>query len=131
MILADTSLWIEFLRGTDSRACTFVREHVGLDLAATEPVLMELLAGSRPGAQADRVDQLLRAQSWCHIDPVLDFRGAADVFHAARSAGRQPRALTDCLIAAIALRLGITLAHRDTDYAAIAATTGLRTIDLR
>lgn len=131
MILADTSVWIEFLRGTDTPATEFVRSHLGNDLATTEPVLMELLAGTRPGSQTDQVERLLLSQHWCRIEAAIDYRGAVDVFHAARAAGTQPRALQDCLIAAIALRHGVQLAHRDSDYQQLAAVTDLSVIDLR
>lgn len=131
MTLVDTSCWIEYLRGTQSRASAYVRDHIGVDLVTSEPVMMELLAGARRGPQCDRIERLLLSQTWQHVEPALDYRGAVDVFHAARSAGRQPRALTDCLIAAVALRAGTAVAHRDADFEHIAAATGLMTVDLR
>lgn len=130
-VLVDTSVWIEFLRGTDSAATTFARGRMGDDLATTEPVLMELLAGAAPGRQLDAAERLLRGQIWISVDPRLDYRGAVDVFHAARSTGHQPRALADCLIAAIALRERLPVAHRDSDFEWIALATDLSTIDLR
>lgn len=131
MILLDSSVWIEYLRGTTASATGFVREHVGVDVATTEPILMELLAGARPGAQATRIERLLLSQQWCTVEPALDYHGAADVFHAARATGHAPRSLQDCLITAVALRHGVPLAHRDKDFARIADATGLDVIDLR
>ncbi|MGC5629116.1 type II toxin-antitoxin system VapC family toxin [Georgenia sp. Z1344] len=131
MILVDTSVWIEFLRGTTTPATEFVRDHLGSDLATTEPVMMELLAGTRAGRRTEQVERLMLSQHWCRVDPTLDYRGAVDVFHAARAAGTKPRALQDCLIAAIALRHGARLAHRDVDYEHLARATGLEVIDLR
>lgn len=129
--LVDTSAWIEFLRGTASPATEFVRRSVGRELASSEPIMMELLAGATPGRRTNDVEQLLLSQTWLKVDPALDYRGAVDVFQASRSAGHQPRALQDCLIAAIALRHGVRVAHRDVDYEHIAKATGLQTIDLR
>lgn len=129
--LVDTSVWIEFLRGTPSPATEFVRQHVGRSIATTEPILMELLAGARPGRRTNEIERLLFSQSWLGVEPGLDYRGAVDVFHSTRSTGHQPRSLQDCLIAALALRRGVTLAHRDADYERIADATGLQTIDLR
>lgn len=52
MTLVDTSVWVDFLRGTASAATEYVREHVGRGLATCAPVLMELLAGAAAGPQA-------------------------------------------------------------------------------
>ena len=131
MTLVDTSVWIDFLRGTATPAAAFVREHLGGDLATTEPVLTELLAGARPGPQADRIEGLLLSQRWHRVEPTLDYRGAVDVYRAARAAGRQPRGLTECLIAAVALRAGAQVASRDVDFVRIAGATGLTVLDLR
>ncbi|HHW84455.1 MAG TPA: PIN domain nuclease [Actinomycetales bacterium] len=129
--LVDTSVWIEFLRGTPTTATEYVRREIGRGVATTEPVLMELLAGARAGRQAAEIERLLLGQEWLGIEPGLDYRGATDVFHAARDAGHPPRSLQHCLIAAIGLRNGVPVAHRDADYEQIAAATGLATIDLR
>ncbi len=131
MILVDTSAWIEFLRGVDGPAAGFVREHVGRDLLTTEPVLMELLAGAASGAPTHRLERLLLSQDWLRVEPGLDYRGAVEVYHACRDGGHPIRALNDCLVAAIALRAGVTVAHRDRDFEHIAATTGLTVVDLR
>ncbi|WP_165962641.1 type II toxin-antitoxin system VapC family toxin [Occultella glacieicola] len=131
MILVDTSVWIEFLRGTASTATAFVRDRLGSDLATTEPVLMEVLAGTRRGAQTEQVERLLLSQHWLRVDPTVDYRGAVEVFQHARAAGHQPRALQDCLIAAVALRHGATLAHRNDDYERLSSAVGLTVLDLR
>lgn len=131
MTLVDTSVWVEFLRGTDSAATRYVREHLGSDLHTTEPVLMEVLAGARQGASTVRLERLLLSQLWARTEPALDDRGAVDIFHACRSIGRPIRSLNDCLIAAVALRTGIPVAHRDADFEHIAAVTGLTVVDLR
>lgn len=131
MTLVDTSVWIEFLRGTGSPAAAYVRTRIGVDLAVCEPVAMELLAGARPGAQAASIERLLAAQEQVALDAVLDHRGAVDVYWATRSTGHQPRSLIDCLVAALTLRAGVPVAHRDIDYEHIGRATGLATIDLR
>lgn len=127
----DTSVWVEFLRGTDGPATSFVRDHIGIDLATSEPILMELLAGAATGRQTERAERLLLGQHWLRVEPALDYRGAVQVFQAARATGHQPRSLQDCLVSAVALRCQVAVAHRDADYERIAAATGLATIDLR
>lgn len=130
-VLVDTSVWIEFLRGTGSPAHLFVRERLGVSLATSEPILMELLAGAATGPQTAAAERLMLGQHWVQVQPALDYRAAVDVYQAARATGHQPRSLQDCLIAAIALRTRTPVAHRDADYAHIAAVTGLEVVDLR
>lgn len=131
LTLVDTSVWVEFLRATGSPAHLFARQHLGGPLATTETVLLELLAGAASGPQTDRAERLLLGLGWLPVHPGLDYRAAVDIFQAARGAGHQPRSLQDCLIAAVALRNGARLAHRDGDYEHIAAVTGLSVVDLR
>ena len=132
MTLVDTSVWVEFLRATPTRATVFVRERLGgSELGTTEPVLMELLAGARPGEHTTRLERLLLSQVWYRLHPALDHRGAVDVYQSTRATGHQPRSLQDCLIAAVALRHGVAVAHRDADFERMGAATGLQTLDLR
>lgn len=129
--LVDSSVWIEFLRGTASSATSYVREHVGVSILTTEPIMLELLAGARQGAASTGIERLLDSQAWLRVEPGLDYRGAVDVFHATRAIGHPPRSLQDCLIAAIALRAAVLVVHRDGDFEHIASATGLVTLDLR
>ena len=132
MTLVDTSAWVDFLRATSSRATTYLRDHLGdPGLGTTEPVLMELLAGARAGAHTTRLERLLLSQSWYRVQPALDYRGAVDIYQATRATGYSPRSLQDCLIAAVALRHDRAVAHRDVDFAYIAAATGMKMVDLR
>lgn len=130
MILVDTSVWVDYLRDAPTPAATFVAERIGAELATSEPILMEVLAGARPVHTA-RIERLLHSQHWCQVETDLDFRGAADVYQATRATGHRPRSLLDCLIAAVALRRHVAVAHRDGDFGRIAAATGLEVVDLR
>ena len=128
MILVDSSVWIEILRGTDAGQVRSVLTDRADDLAITEPVLGEVLAGAR---DAHAVEQRLAALPLRRMNPGLDYRAAASLYRATRRTGVTVRNLTDCLIAAIALRHGDTLAHRDADFEALASVSGLATLDLR
>ena len=60
MILADSSAWVAFLRGTGSAAATRLRELAGTgDLASTAIVMMEVLAGARDDSHALALRRLL------------------------------------------------------------------------
>lgn len=128
MILVDSSVWIEVLRGKDPGLARTALAGRTDQLAITEPVLGEVLAGAR---DADLVEQRLAALPLRRMDPSLDYRAAASLYRATRRSGLTVRNLTGCLIAAIALRHGDTLAHRDGDFEALAQVSGLATLDLR
>lgn len=98
--------------------------------AITEPVAMELLSGAGP-IDLSRVQTLVGSLPVLSVEPSVDYADAAAIFRATRANGRQARKVNDCLIAAVALRHGAELWHKDADFEAIAAVTQLKTLDLR
>lgn len=129
MILADTSAWVEFDRATGSTAderLAGLIEAGGGDLAVTEPVMMEVLAGARTDERSSDLRRLLTSFQWITADPVADFEGAALLYRQCRSAGVTPRGLIDCMIATISLRSGAELLAVDGDFAAIAQVVPLQ-----
>ncbi len=124
MELIDTSVWVEFLRDTDSPACNEVermyRERPA-DLATTEPVIMELLAGAGSDRAFGKLEKLTAGLPLLAVDSRLDYRDAAIAYRAARAHGKTVRKLIDCLIAVVAVRTGAVLVHRDRDFDALAA----------
>lgn len=132
MILVASSVWIDRLRGTRSLAYTRVGEVVAQrpsDVATTEPIQMELLCGSV--AELMNVQRLLSMLTVLSIDPPRDYFDAAAIYRSARAIGRPIRKMNDCLIAAVALRTGAELWHKDADFEAIAAVSALKSVDLR
>jgi predicted nucleic acid-binding protein len=121
VILADTSAWIEFLRATGSEANRRLRALIEHDqLATTDVVLMEVLAGARDDGHRDRLRALLARCEFVPVAGARDFEDAADIYRACRQAGDTVRALTDCLIASVAMRAGLSVLHADRDFDAIA-----------
>ncbi len=134
VILVDTSVWIEHLRRTRSHAHLEFRLLVTTDpgiIATCEPIAMELLAGPTDPFTVRRIEDQLGALEDLTVDPAQDFRAAAALSRAVRRAGHTVRSMTDCLIAAIALRNEVSLWHCDQDYLRIAEVTGLEQRDLR
>jgi predicted nucleic acid-binding protein len=118
LLLVDTSVWIEYLRGTGSPAARelsrLLRQRPD-DVALTDPVAMELLAGAR-SATLPRLEHLVAGLPVLSVEPALDFPAAAAAYRAARAGGQTVRSLVDCLIAAVAVRRGVGLLHRDGDF---------------
>lgn len=126
MILVDTSVWVERDRNAHSVENLRLTELLASDKSAcvTEPIEMELLAGSGDALQVRRL--LLGVES-VPFDSA-DFSAAARIHVACSEAGHRPRGIIDCMIAAVAVRAGIPLLARDRDFARIAAVTELELI---
>jgi predicted nucleic acid-binding protein len=118
----DTSAWVEFLRATGSETHARVRALVAEDvrLATTDVVLMELLAGARDDDHRDGLRGLLRRCDFLPTEGPRDFEDAAEIYRACRGSGLTVRRLTDCLIAAVAMRHAAPVLHRDADFDVIA-----------
>ncbi len=119
MIVVETSAWVEFLRGTRSGAATSVRRLItshASEIVVAEPTMLELLCGPTDEGEVRRVRRLLHQFEIAPIAPGIDTELAAEVARACRRAGRTVRSVVDCLIAAIAIRLGAPVLHRDRDF---------------
>jgi predicted nucleic acid-binding protein len=77
------------------------------EIAVTQPVALEVRAGTRQ-ANLHAVNRIL--------DNAVQLSVAADLYLAARDIGKMVRSLTDCVIAAVAIRTGAILVHRDRDF---------------
>lgn len=128
MILVDTSAWIGHLRGTDSVVVAELGSLIeaGADLATTEPIVMELLAGADTPERLEALDTLANGLLLLSVDVLIDFRQAAGIHQAARRRGHPVRSLVDCLIASVAMRHDVPILHDDRDYVAIGACLPLR-----
>jgi predicted nucleic acid-binding protein len=127
VILIDSSAWVEYLRSTGSPA--HLRVLVGLEedeeLASTDIVVMEILAGARDDGDRDQLRRLLYRCKLLAVEGPSDYEQAAELYRACRRHGETPRKLTDCLIAAVAIRNDADLLHADADFLAIARHTSL------
>lgn len=127
MILVDTSAWVEFDRATGSavdRRLTGLISEVG-QVAVTEPVTMEVLAGARSDERELDLRRLMRRFALLPFDPVSDFDAAARLYRRCRAAGVTPRGVVDCMIAAVAWRHGASILAHDADLDRIAGVAGI------
>lgn len=122
VILVDSSAWVEFLRGTGSSTHLRLREMLEgeFELACTDVIVMEILAGARDELDADRLRRLLFGLEFLAVEGPADYERAAELYRQCRKEGETPRRLADCLIAAVAIRNGADLLCEDRDFAAIA-----------
>ena len=127
MTLVDTSAWVEYLRATGSGTHRMVRRLLEGDakVHTTDVVVMEMLAGARDDEHHDQLRRLLAHCDYTPVEGLADYEAAAGLYRACRRAGETVRALTDCLIAAVALRTEVLVVHADRDFEVLARHTGL------
>lgn len=130
-VIADTSAWVEFFQATGSPVAIAMRRRLEADeVATTDVVIMEVLAGWREGASLAKVRRALDACTYFPQRRLVDARAAAAMFRDCRLSGETPRQLTDCLIAAVAVRNRVAVLQRDRDFAVIARHTELKVVAL-
>ncbi len=128
MIVADSSVWIEFLRGSDQPVADTLAELLRSDatVALSEIIVMELLTGATSNEHQRDLRVRLVAFPILRLEGLMDFEEAALLFRRCREAGETIRSLTGCLIAVPVIRAGATLLHRDADFDAIARHSDLK-----
>ena len=125
MIVVDTSAWIEFLRDTGSPICNIVDDILRDDIAITDAISMEVLAGARDDHHLTQLRGLLARATVLPTTPA-DYDQAAALYRTCRRSGETVRKLIDCLIAAVTIQAGAQIVHADTDFDALARHTALR-----
>lgn len=122
-MLVDSSVWVEFLRGTETPETGLLLDQMkrGGAVWLAPPILQEVLQGADT---ADRFDRWLGTLGELPLladpDPRALALEAAHLYARCRWAGVTPRSSNDCLIAQYAVRHDVPLLHRDRDFQAIA-----------
>lgn len=127
MILVDSSAWVEFDRATGSPVDTRLTDLITNtdEVAVTQPVIMEVVAGARDENRERDLRRLLARFSLLRFDDAIDFDGAARIYRQCRREGITPRGTVDCMIAAVALRHGARLLAADADLDRVAGVIGI------
>ena len=125
MVLVDTSVWVEFFRKPSRIDIPAV---VDLDEVVTcLPVLQEVLQGFREEAAFALARDAMLALPTVEAPLRQEvFEDAVGLYRRARSVGLTVRSSVDCLIAACALRHGLTVLHHDRDFGFLAKVSPLR-----
>jgi predicted nucleic acid-binding protein len=127
VIVVATSAWVETLRATASPVDNALSGLLaaGADLAVTEVVVLELLAGAGSERRRRLIRDRLLAFPVLGLDGLRGYEGAADLWRTCRSAGESGVGLAHCLVALPAIAAGAPVLHHDPAFTALAATTAL------
>ncbi len=123
MLLVDSSVWIDWLRGHETEAVRFIRQREAHEeIALTQMIYLEVLQGVSSEKQFIAARDVLGAQPILRpMDELDSYEAAARLYRRGRAAGFAIRKSTDCLIAVIALEQSAMLVHNDSDFLALAA----------
>jgi predicted nucleic acid-binding protein len=129
MILVDSSVWIDYFRGSDTRQSAFLARQIdagGVEIASGDLMVAEVLQGFRSERQARE------AAAAFDLIETVDIGGRALAIKSARNyrllraRGVTVRSTIDCLIATFCIERRIPLLHDDRDYDPFARHLGLR-----
>lgn len=118
MVLADTSVWVDYSRRGERGEAARMRDLLSLgEVATCGPVAAELLVGAGDDV-AERMWHTLSSLPWVQL-PTSAWREAGRLGSRLRRTG-QTVPLTDLAIAVAAARAGHALWSLDSDFARIA-----------
>ena len=117
MVIVDTTVWIDYLRGDENPETRWLdRELQRQRLGLTDLILCEVLQGIRERRMFENVrTELLKFEifSTGGVDLAI---AAAENYRVLRQRGVTVGKTIDCLIATFCLLEGHILLHRDRDY---------------
>lgn len=129
MVIVDTTVWIDYLRGTENPETRWLdRELQRQRFGLTDLILYELLQGIREQGVFTRVrSDLLRFQIFQTGGSEMAV-AAAQNYRDLRRRGYTVHKTIDCLIATFCLQGQHELLHRDRDFDCFEKVLGLRVV---
>jgi predicted nucleic acid-binding protein len=116
MLLVDSSVWIDVMRGAMTQGASFLEQRDDEELAVAGVVFQEVLQGAADERSYERLRDMFMAMLLLEPRELSTYEIAAQLYRRARAAGFTIRKPTDCLIAALALEHGALLVHNDRDF---------------
>lgn len=130
MILADTSVVVQLIRGEQNPKVAFFEEVVasGAPFGISAYTVTEVLQGARSDEDYETLREYLLSQRVFYLpQEAATYVDAAEVFYRLRKRGIRPRGTIDVLIALTAALYNLELLHNDRDYDLMApCVEGLR-----
>ena len=129
MVVVDTTVWMDYLRGAKSRHVEWLERELGRQpLALTDPNLCEVLQGVGDDRMFRDVLRELTKFKVFSTGGVRLATAAAENYRVLRAKGRTVRKTIDCLIATFCLLEGHALLHNDRDFDAFVDLRGMRAL---
>jgi len=127
MVLVDSSVWVDFFNGSDTREVTRLDAILGAEpVAIGDLILLEVLQGFRSDRDFEAASELLASLT------IYDLLGrrlalrAAQNYRSLRQRGITIRKSADTIIATFCIAQGIPLLYSDRDFEPFVRHLGLR-----
>ncbi len=129
MVIVDTTVWIDYLRGAENPETVWLdRELTHQRFGLTDLILCEVLQGVRDRSAFLQVrDELLNFHVFSTGGQELAIAAAGN-YRTLRERGHTVRKTIDCLIATFCLEGNHELLHRDRDYNTFEKILGMRVV---
>lgn len=133
MILVDTSVWIDFLRGRDTIHRSILHDLIETDenLCITGIILTEILQGIKDDKTCEEIKEYLTEFPFFDPTGIDTYVNAANLYRKCAKKGKTVRKTIDCIIAAIAIENDLIVLHNDADFYHIAKCTDLKTLQVK
>jgi predicted nucleic acid-binding protein len=129
VIVVDTTVWIDYLRGTPTPESEWLeREANQTRLGLTDLTLCEVLQGVRNDREFELVQEELSKFAIFETGGERLAVAAAKNFRTMRQKGLTVRKTIDCLIASFCILNGHSLLHRDSDFEPFERFLGLSVV---
>lgn len=131
MILVDSSVWIDYFRGTQTSEAEKLDALLGEEpLLVGDLVLTEVLQGFRNDADFNRAKTLLTSLNVVNLGGKEIGIQAAKNFRTLRRKGVTVRKTIDTIIATSCIENGYILLYSDRDFDAFVEHLGLRSVSV-
>jgi len=129
MVIVDSSVWIDSLRGTANRHSQWLNEAIGKEpIGLTSVILCEVLQGTRTDSQFHQSRRALLELPIFETFTASFAVASANNFRLLRKQGITVRKPIDCMIATFCIESGHSLLHRDKDFDAFELHLGLQVL---
>ena len=128
MILVDSSVWVDFFRGVNSRQRQILHNLIENeeDIAITEIILTEVLQGVRDDKYFQSIKEYLSEFPIIKSNGINTYVKSAQIYRDCRRKGKTIRKTIDCIIAEICIENNLILLHKDSDFKHIESCTDLK-----
>jgi predicted nucleic acid-binding protein len=129
VILVDSSVWIDYFRGSQTPQCERLDALLGTEpLAIGDLILVEVLQGFTSDKVFNQAKRLLTSLAMSDLGGQDIAIQAAKNFRALRALGITVRKTIDTVIATRCIKSGFILLHADRDFEPFVTHLGLRSV---
>lgn len=122
MILVDTSVLIDYLKGIDNRSTKMFHQVLekGIPFGINHVIYMEVLQGAKTERDYNALKKYLDTQTFYELKRRKEsYADAAKMYFKLRQMGVTVKSTIDCLIAQVAIKNDLFLLHNDQDFSRI------------